>query len=375
MSLTCCAFICWQAASAQASIYIDQPSYYLHTTDEVTLYVNINDMFYDMRGYQIRLSFDPTYLDVSGIGAFQQGSFLSENGLTSWNVAGTNGEYTIGCAILGLTNGALGSGNLFRVNLRPKKNTGPDGTGVLLSGVILRDVLNNEIPVGQVQGSSIVIDAFRTYGAFKAFLQGPYVIGGHMRHEIINYLPLTSPYDGQQISALPDVSPNYIVDWVYVGLRATSTADEEVSVNAFILDDGSVVDVTGNRFFTFEDLSQSDYYVTIIHRNHLGIMSAVAHTLPTTLSEIVPFDLTELDSIYGGNILGAKIVEAGVLAMYAGDADRDGAVFNTDRNLYWRPYVSMSGYRPADFNLDGNIFNTDLNLFWRPNFSRQTQIP
>lgn len=373
--LFCCALIGWQAASAQASVYIDQPSYFLHTTDEVTLQVNISDLYYEMRGYQVRFSFDPEYLEISGTDAFHQGTYLSDTGLTSWNVAGTDGEYTVGCAILGLTNGSVGPGNLFSVTLRPRKNTGPEGTDVSLSGVILRDVLNNEIPAGPPEGSNIVIDAFRAYVVLKVFLQGPYVSGGSMRHNLTPYLPLISPYDAEEISALPDVAPNYIVDWIYVSLRPVSDGEDVAAANAFLLDDGSIVDLAGNPYLIFEDLDVYEQFVIVRHRNHLGIMSSQAHLLPNSSSGIVPVDLSVLDSVYGGNVLGAKQVETGVLAMYSGDADRDGGVFNTDRNLYWRPAVSLSGYQPADFNLDGNVFNTDLNLFWRPNFSRQTQIP
>jgi hypothetical protein len=373
--LTCLAIISWQAVSAQASVFIEQPSYYLQTPDEITLQINIDDMYYEMRGYQVRFSFDTEYLEVSGTDAFHQGAYLSDIGLTSWNVSGSDGEYTIGCAILGLTNGSVGPGNLFSVTIRPKKNTGPEGTDTILSGVILRDVLNNDLPVGPVEGSNIVIDAFHAYAGFKVFLQGPYIVGGQMRHDITSYLPLTSPYDGQQITALPDVTPHYIVDWVYVGLRILDTEDDIVSVNAFALDDGYLIDLTGNQCFRFDDLPQNEFYITIKHRNHLGIISSNPQTLSPTESGVVPIDLTGLDSIYGGNVVGAKEVETGVLAMFAGDADMDGAVFNTDRNLYWRPNVGFSGYQPADFNLDGNVFNTDLNLFWRLNFGRETQIP
>lgn len=235
--------------------------------------------------------------------------------------------------------------------------------------------MNNEIPVSMVGNCNIVIDAFNAHAKIKAFLHGPYITGGTMRHDLHPYLPLVSPYDGQELDALPDVSPRYLVDWVFVELRINPTDESEQGQNAFILDDGTVVSILGTPYLTFSGLTQRDYHVIIRHRNHLGIMSASPHYLPPSDWELDIIDLTILNSVYGGNVLGVKVVEPGVLAMYAGDADRDGAVFNSDRNLYWSSQIGQSGYKAADFNLDGNVFNTDLNLYWRINFGRQSQIP
>lgn len=373
--LIICGLLYANLAWTQTGIIIHQPSYILHSTEAITISINIENVLDDLRGYQVSVKFDPEYIDVPGAGAFQQGHFLSDVGLTSWNVSGQHGEYLVGCALLGLTNGAAGSGTLFTITLHPKKNTGPSGTDVILTDVVLRDPLNNPVPISYVGSCNIIIDAFDSYARIKAYLHGPYIIGGTMRHELLPYLPLTSPYDGQVIDALPDVSPRFIVDWVFVGLRVSVNGAIEQSQNAFILNDGFVVSLAGESLLTFSDLAASDYYITLRHRNHLGIMSAVPHHLPTSQQEVTTIDLTALNSVYGGNVLGVKIIEPGVLAMYAGDADRDGAVFNSDRNLYWSSQLGQSGYRSADFNMDGNVFNTDLNLFWRVNFGRQSQIP
>jgi len=86
-------------------------------------------------------------------------------------------------------------------------------------------------------------------------------------------------------------------------------------------------------------------------------------------------DLSALDSVYGGNQMGVKQVETGVLALISGDADGDGGVLPTDLNLYWRVQTGLSGYRSADFDLDGTVLPSDLNLCWRVNTGLQSQIP
>lgn len=375
MFLICCGLICWHIVWAQAGVYIQQSSYLLQTPDPVTVSVNIQNVYADMRGYQVRFSFDTQYLEVSGTDAFHQGPFLSENGLTSWNVSGTGGEWTVGCAILGLTNGSVGSGNLFTVTLRPKKNTGPAGTDVQLSGVILRDILNNEIPVGLVGNCNIVIDAFNAFSNIKVFLQGPYLGAGQMRHSLTNYLPLISPYDGEALDALPDVSPHYIVDWMQMQLRTTTTGAAEQTINVFLLENGYLVSTNGTNNFPIDYIPGTQYYIVLRHRNHLGIMSSAMHTFSLTPGGATSIDLSALNSVYGGNTLGVKQIEPGVLALYAGDASFDGQIAPTDRNDYWKVQAGQSGYKSGDFDLDSNVFPNDRNEYWKLNVGRQTQIP
>ena len=214
------------------------------------------------------------------------------------------------------------------------------------------------------------------YGCFKAFLEGPYVAGGSMNHNIGTVLPLTSPYNANHsVSALPDPSPRQIVDWVYLELRSTADGPTEQARSAFLLDDGTVADLEGNTTLAFEYENTTSYYVILRHRNHLGAMSAVPYTFSLTPGSAPLIDLSALGSVYGGNQTGVKQVEAGVLALISGDADADGCVLPTDLNLYWRVQTGLSGYRSADFNRDGTVLPSDLNLFWRVNVGMQSQIP
>ncbi len=214
------------------------------------------------------------------------------------------------------------------------------------------------------------------YARVKAFLQGPYISGAAMSHDITSLLPLTSPYNASHgVAALPDVSPRYIVDWIYLELRATVNGATTQARSAFLLDDGSVADLDGSNFVAFDYAENSDYYVILRHRNHLGIMSSTTHTLSTTSGSAPLIDLSIPDSVYGGNQAGVKLIEPGVLALYSGDADANGAVLPSDLNLYWRVQTGLTGYREADFDLDGAVLPSDLNLQWRLNTGLQSQIP
>gem|GEM_PF-2726921 len=214
------------------------------------------------------------------------------------------------------------------------------------------------------------------YANIKVFLEGPYISNGMMSYELTDVLPLNSPYDNEEIEGLPDVSPRHIVDWVQVQLRLTETGEEEHTFNAFLLDNGYLVNTDGNNGFAIDYTPGTSYYIIVRHRNHLGIMSAQSHEFSITPETAPQIDLTVLGSIYGPPGYGAKQLSDGVLALFAGDADGDGQIFNNDRNFFWMPQAgSVFGYHAADFDLDGWVFNSDLNFYWRLNVGSQSRIP
>jgi hypothetical protein len=335
-----------------------------------------------LRGYQVHFDFDDTYLEVSGLEAFEEGEFLNDVGQTQWFIIEENGGYTATCSILGYTPGAYGTGTLFYVTLKAKdQSTGPGGTDVMLSDVILRDPLNHAISYGLPHGPcNIVIEPpLYIYTGLKVFLQGPYVAGGTMTHILSDngYIPLTSPYDASiTLTAFPDASPRYIVDWIYIQLRATSTGPFEQPQSCFLLNDGTVVDVNGNPELAFEFTEGMEYYIIVQHRNHLEVMSAEPFVFSSDSAGSTPADLTVLNSVFGGNSLGVNEIEPGTLALYSGDANQDGIIASADNNLYWRIQSGLwHGYYIADFNLDGNVIPTDRTYYWRPNSGHWTQIP
>ncbi len=71
-----------------------------------------------------------------------------------------------------------------------------------------------------------------------------------------------------------------IVDWVLLELRsAAPPASPIVTRAAFILENGSIVDLDGLSPVAFRGIPNGNYYVTIRHRNHLGIPTAAVQIL------------------------------------------------------------------------------------------------
>ena len=211
----------------------------------------------------------------------------------------------------------------------------------------------------------------------KVFLQGPYVSGSMSTTlNASGYIPEDQPYNtapwnyngGEAVTSIPAG----VVDWVLLELRSDFTT--QVSRRAaFLLSDGSVVDLDGVSSVKFPTVTPGDYYVVIRHRNHLAVMTADKVTLsglPTL------YDMSsDLLKAYGTNAM--KDLGGGAFGLYTGDGNRDGFVTSTDFNIFNPKFTSAaSGYEYSDWNLDGLVTSTDFNFF-NPNFTtaKQTFVP
>ena len=222
---------------------------------------------------------------------------------------------------------------------------------------------------------------FRTIPSanMKIFLQGPYVSATGTMSTTLNtngYIPLTQPYNtapwNYTGTESVDTIPAGVVDWILLELRSDLTT--QVSRRAaFLLSDGSVVDLDGVSSVKFPGVVSGDFYVVIRHRNHLAIMSSN----PVTLSySPVLYDFsTAQTQAYGSD--AEKDLGGGVFGLYTGDGNRDGLVTSTDFNVFNPKFTSAaSGYEYSDWNLDGLVTRTDFNFF-NPNFTtaKQTFVP
>ncbi len=118
--------------------------------------------------------------------------------------------------------------------------------------------------------SSISVD-------IKIFMEGPYN-STSMNASLT--LPTTSPYteDQETVTSIPVIQGNQVVDWVLVELRDKNNSSIVLeSQSAFILQDGTIVDLDGTNPFNFT-LPSDDYFIAVKHRNHLSVMSATAVT-------------------------------------------------------------------------------------------------
>jgi hypothetical protein len=91
---------------------------------------------------------------------------------------------------------------------------------------------------------------------------------------------------------------NAIVDWVLIELRnASNSATVVANKRALIQRDGDVVSATdGISPVTFSDtLRSGNFYVSIKHRNHMGIMSAAPFSLNGCTKDV---DLTQATGVW-----------------------------------------------------------------------------
>ncbi|KQC06771.1 MAG: hypothetical protein APR54_06750 [Candidatus Cloacimonas sp. SDB] len=365
-------------ATINTDLYIFLTSPNTHLAQNENLYVNaeISGMAENLRSFALTISFD-TYHFSASPEDFQEGTFLSASGdPTQWEMSGTDGSYTATCAILGYTTGVNGEGVLFSFELTNLNRQNLTGTEINIANVVLRDTLNNEIYPVNVSGLSVTIEAPEgVYLDVTLLLEGPWISGTSMRYDLetAGKLPLVSPYDGEVLSEFPEVSPQHIVDWIWLELRETENGATVDSCNAFLLDNAALVSTEGDQRFPFLGAGGNSYYLVVRHRNHLDIMTAIVHRMSGESSLPTVIDLTDVTNIYGD--LGIKELETGIYGMISGDADRDRYVAPSDLNNVWRLQTGLSGYWSADFNLNKDVQPQDRNDYWRINTGKSSKVP
>jgi hypothetical protein len=70
-----------------------------------------------------------------------------------------------------------------------------------------------------------------------------------------------------------------------------------------------------------------------------------------------------------------KYLGGGVFGMFAGDANADGIINDTDKNPVWYSEAGIEGYLSADLNMDGQCDNKDKDDLWIPNQGVESQVP
>lgn len=212
----------------------------------------------------------------------------------------------------------------------------------------------------------------------KAWLDGCYVqASGLMRDDLRTqgHVPLVDPYDGTTTidpAVLTTTGNDAIVDWVRIELRlGTSALSPSYARNALIQCDGDIVEVDGASTVTFP-VQRGNFHVVLLHRNHLGVISALPMALtgsPTTIDFRSPatFCLV-LSPPYTGP--PRKSVGA-ARTLWAGDATGDHRIKYTgadnDRDPLLAaiggsvPTATISGYLDTDVNMDGFVKYTGSN--------------
>ncbi|MCD4694633.1 MAG: CotH kinase family protein [Bacteroidales bacterium] len=167
------------------------------------------------------------------------------------------------------------------------------------------------------------------------------------------------------------------VDWLLVELRDTTDAASATPGSviarqaAFVLKDGTVVDLNGDSMLKFYEPIKHSLFVVIYHRNHLALMSS--QSLIET-DGIYSYNFTSGETNAYGGASGHTEIAGGIWGMTGGDSNADGIV-NSEDKLLWQSESATRGYKACDLNLNTEINNTDKNDIWHDNQDATSQVP
>ncbi len=245
----------------------------------------------------------------------------------------------------------------------------------------------------------------------KVFLQGALLgtTNGLMRDDlrVANLLPTTSPYTdgltcnasvfntgGTATTGLPE---DDIVDWIWLELRDENDNTQIITATSALLQrDGDIVSIDGVSSIDFL-IPYKNHYVTLKHRNHLGVMTMNTIALNGTATPINFTDATT-PITFGTDAQTTFGMPINTFGMWAGDANGDGRlnylgaaseipsirsqVFNDPNNsVFSGPPIGTfpsEGYHLTDINMDGNtvfsgvttdVLNIRDNVFNNPSNS------
>ncbi|HNB81079.1 MAG TPA: hypothetical protein PLP14_03210 [Chitinophagaceae bacterium] len=230
-----------------------------------------------------------------------------------------------------------------------------------------------------------------SYLAVKAILSGAYnTTNGLMNDNLrtMGLIPITEPYTGLPYSkpaigfpageatnttVLGMTGPDAPVDWVYLELRsATNSSVIAYTVRALIQRDGDVVDPADGMSPVFlPGLLSGSYFVSIKHRNHLGIMTATPVSFNYCSTTSVDFTGGAV-WVKPGQVFGPRRMYGAIGTMWSSDANNNKATryngLSNDKDAVLNAVgvgtpnnVINNVYRMEDVNMDGAIKynNTD----------------
>lgn len=324
-------------------------------------------------------------------GTYQEDGQGFSGGIYSWDIATSTYDETYAFNIPPTTaEGKLPGSNLIQGTDGWLYGTAPQGGGTSDLGHLYRfnpttlalgslqsftGSANGQTPLDGlasdvVPGTNITVNA-------KVFLEGPYNGSNAMNTNLrtlvgVNGFPLTEPFTaagfthvgggGESINAsvLTTTGSNAVVDWILVELRDKNNSSTVLRTRSLLLQsDGDIVDTDNSSLPSFP-MPTDNYFVTVRHRNHFGVMTATAVALSASSPLI---DLTSpAQATFGTN---AQKTIGAVRAMWAGDVARNGVIqyigSGNDRDPILvrigstQPNNSVSGYYAEDVNLNGSV--------------------
>ena len=189
-------------------------------------------------------------------------------------------------------------------------------------------------------------------------LEGPFDVGSGWMADTYNsnsLISTTDPYGlGTTLnpSVLSLTNGDAIVDWIKLELRDANDSTLILAEKAVLVQrDGDIIDENGNARLAFDGLSADNFFVAVKHINHLGIMTH--NPVDISVNPLVDFTLPPTIVFSKGG--DPRKSDNGIMLLWSGDANGDGAINAVDKNNHWRlengqPF--QYGTSKADFNLE-----------------------
>ncbi|HUR09789.1 MAG TPA: hypothetical protein VM012_00370 [Flavitalea sp.] len=219
----------------------------------------------------------------------------------------------------------------------------------------------------------------------KVYLQGPYTSGGMMSDGLRSsgVIPLLEPYStlsnfthsgsgggetiASSILAVTGTPANDIVDWVFAQLHDGTSGAVICTRSVLIQRDGDVVDVDGTGavtpYINFAGELPASYYVSIRHRNHLGVRTNPSISLARSSTTLFNFS-TSQSQAFPGSVPNPAMatLETGVFGLYGGNANGDLATRRTGPTSATNDFSSFLSFLGSNFVISGIYHRTDFNM-------------
>ena len=259
------------------------------------------------------------------------------------------------------------------------------------------DLLNSQTtPATGTNPYSFTRSSITTLGAFavgtrpvlspllvspKIFLQADYV-GGLMNDNLrtLNLILPAEPYTGATnftqsgsgggetsttaiVGSTAPAGSDAITDWVFVQLHDGTTGTVISTRSALMQRDGDIVETDGVSPLNIAGNIAGDYYISIRHRNHLGVRSLGKLTLAKIST--TPYNFTTAQTqAFPGAVLNNPMatLTGGVFGMWAGNANDDVVVKMTGLTANNNDYLKLLNVLGASTNtIPGTYSKQDLN--------------
>ncbi|MEZ5198298.1 MAG: GEVED domain-containing protein [Bacteroidales bacterium] len=362
--------------------------YYSNTSDDFVSHVSFNEIdnssgsttYSDFTSISTAVAPDSSYKlenDITVNGSWVQHDivWIDWNGNCSFNdsgeaydlgqTPGSSGTFTLSTTVT-VPSGANYGSTRMRVAERYNQNPGACDNSTY----------------GEGEDYTIVVENPVQFLDLKVMLEGPFN-GLEMNTDLtdLTILPLSQPYNTapwnysgtESVASIPNTD---VVDWVLIELRDAADAESANSSSsfagmaAFVLKDGSVVDMDGSSAFIIDEQINQNLFVVIRHRNHLDMMSADPLLVE---SGTYTYDFTT--AISKAYLNGQKDLGNGFFGMTGGDCNGDGQIDLNDKVNDWSLEAGNVGYFQGDVNMDTQVNNPDKTEVWEPNLNTNTQLP